>query len=152
MKKNGNLIAQRLLEAFTQFRRLAWKQSSIMGLKPSEIMVLFSIKKTAEPDSPGIKVSDISSCLKVATPTITQLINGLETNGFVKRTMDKEDRRAVRVRLTDEGERVLKKAHNALSDAFNGLVEYLGEEKSNELAELLTKVFVYFSEIKKENN
>ena len=151
MEKSRNPIAQKLLEAFTQFHRLNWRQSPIVGLKSSEIMLLFCIKRTVKSESLGIKVSDISSALKVASPTVTQLINGLETSGFVARAMDKEDRRAVRVNLTDKGKRALEKVSDVFYNSFNGLVEYLGEEKSSELAELLSKVFTYFNEMRKEN-
>lgn len=146
-----NPVARKLLIAFTQFHRLNWKQSPVEGLKPSEIFVLFCIKRAVKPASPGIKISDISSTLRVATPTTTQLVNSLEKGGFVERTTDKEDRRAVRVKLTEKGEGMVKKASDSLFDSFSGLVEYLGEEESNELAELLSKTFVYFNEIKKED-
>lgn len=147
---NRNPAAQKLLEAFTQFHKLSWKQSPIAGLKSSEIRVLFAIKKMMKPDTSGIKMSDISNALRVASPTITQLINNLETNGFVERAMDKEDRRAVRVKLTSNGERAIEKASEAFFDAFSGLAEYLGEEDSNRLAELLSKTFAYFDKRKKE--
>ncbi|PKM39513.1 MAG: MarR family transcriptional regulator [Firmicutes bacterium HGW-Firmicutes-8] len=151
MEKSRNPIAQKLLESFTQFHRLNWRQSPIVGLKSSEIMLLFCIKRTVKSDSVGIKVSDISSALKVASPTVTQLINGLETSGFVERTMDQEDRRAVRVNLTDKGKRTLEKVSDVFYNSFDGLVEYLGEEESSKLAELLSKVFTYFNETRKEN-
>ena len=151
MTAHRNPIAQKLLEAFSQFHKLNWKQSPIVGLKSSEIMVLYCIKKRTPPESPGIKVSEISSALRVATPTITQLINGLETNGYVERAMDSEDRRVVRVKLTGKGETTVDKASDALFDSFNGLVDYLGEEDSNRLAEVLSKVYRYFSEFKRDN-
>lgn len=152
MEQQKNPVAQKLLESFRQFHRLNWQQIPKEGLKSSEIMVLFSIKKRAQPESPGIKVSDISSALQVAPPSITPLINGLESNGYIERTMDKADRRAVRVKLTEKGEGAIEKASKVIFDAYNGLVEYLGEEKSNELAELLTQTFRYFSELGKDNN
>jgi len=151
MTKDRNPIAQKLLEAFSQFHKLNWRQSPIVGLKPSEIMVLYCLRKRTPPDSPGIKVSELSSALMVATPTITQLINGLETNGFVERTMDPEDRRVVRIKLTDKGSSTVDKATDSFFDSFNGLVEYLGEEESSQLAEVLSKVYRYFSEQKKEH-
>ena len=146
MTKERNQVAVKLLEAFRQFHRVSWNRSPIIGIKPSEIMVLFCISKKAVIDSPGIKVSEISSLLKVAPPTVTQLINGLEDSGFIERAMDQEDRRAVRVKLTEKGQEVIGKASDAFFDTFNGLVEHLGEEKSKELTELLSEVFVYFNE------
>jgi DNA-binding MarR family transcriptional regulator len=143
-KNNQDPAARKLMEAFTQFHRLKWRKSPVAGLKRSEIAVLFNIKKTLKTESPGIKVSDISSALQVAAPTITQLINSLEADGFVERTMDKEDRRAVRVNITVKGEAAIDKASKTFYKSFNGLVRHLGEVKSNQLAELLSEVFVYF--------
>lgn len=149
MERDINPVAQKLLEVFRQFHKVNWKRSPIEGMKPSEIQIIFSIKRLAEPDSPGIKVSEISTFLKISTPTVTQLINGLVERGFVERTADQEDRRAVRVKLTESGEGAMAKAHGAFIKSFNGLVEYLGEEQSRELTNLLSKVFIYFSEIRK---
>ena len=150
MPENMNPTAQKLMTAFKQFHSIR-KKSPVTDLKSSEVWVLFCIKKRVSPDSPGIKVSDISSALHVAAPTITQLINSLDANGYVERATDKEDRRAVRIRLTDKGEQAMMKASESFSESFNGLVDYLGEEKGNELAELLSMVFTYFDEQKKDN-
>lgn len=150
MKKNPNPRAQKLLEAFRQFHKLNWKPSPIGDLKSSEILVLHCVKKMVPPDSAGIKISDISRTLRVASPTITQLVNSLEVNGFVDRTMDKEDRRVIRVSLTHKGEKAVEKVTEAFDDAYNGLVEHLGSEKSDLLAELLSETFTYFDERKKK--
>lgn len=152
MTHDENPVARKLIDAFSQFHRLKWRKSPVAGLKPSELAVLVNINRTVKPDSPGVKVSDISSAMLVATPTITQLINSLEVHGFVERTMDKEDRRAVRVNLTAKGKDVIEKATVDFYSYFNGLVAYLGEAKSNELAELLSQVFVYFNQLKNDNN
>src|SRR5207248_779776 len=130
-----------------RFRRLNWKHSLIAGLTPGEMMILWCTQRAAAYDTAGIKVSKISDLLHVASPTITQHINSLETQGLVERTMDKEDRRVVRVRLTDKGESVVKKASEAFLARFSGLVEYLGEEQSNQLVDLLSKVFAYFDQV-----
>jgi DNA-binding MarR family transcriptional regulator len=147
-----NATAQKLLDAFTRFRRLNRKQTLVGGLTPGEIMVLTSIRREMQSgtselcEGPGIKVSEISGLLNVASPTITQQINNLEAQGLVERTMDKEDRRVVRVRLTDKGEQVVRKAFEAFLARFVGLVEYMGEEESNQLADLLTRAFAYLDE------
>jgi DNA-binding MarR family transcriptional regulator len=129
-----------------QFNKIGWHQRSIAGCKPSEIKVLFCIRKGAKSNAPEIKVSEISKLLYVTSPTITQLLKGLEANGLVERHIDPTDRRAVGVKLTEKGEMVSQQAADTFSDSFNGLIEYLGEEQSNQLAELLSKAFRYFSE------
>lgn len=149
MENMGNLTVKKLMTSFSQFRKTNWNPTPISGLKPSEIMLMFCVRKGIQAESSGMKVSEISSHLNVTSPTITQLINGLEEQGFVERDMDPEDRRAVRIKLTKQGEFVAKEAAAGFYSTFHGLVEYLGEEKSTELAELLTMVTVYFNESEK---
>jgi len=116
------------------------------GCTLSEIRVLFCIRKSTKSDTSEMKVSEISKLLHVTSPTITQLLKGLEANGLVTRHIDPTDRRAVGIALTEKGEMVTQQAADAFSASFEGLVEYLGEEQSYQLAELLSKVFRYFKE------
>jgi DNA-binding MarR family transcriptional regulator len=74
------------------------------------------------------------------------LLKGLEANGLIERRIDPTDRRAVGITLTKKGEMVTQQAAEAFTASFEGLMEYLGEEQSNQLAELLSRVFRYFKE------
>src|SRR5437588_4266527 len=146
MDANINPTTQKLLRAFMQFRRAEWHQRSIAGYKPSEIKVLFCIKKGMGSSTPEIKVSEISKRLHVTSPTVTQLIKGLEASGLIERNIDPEDRRSVGIKLTEKGEMITQQAAAAFEESVNGLIEYLGEEQSNQLAELLLKAFRYYDE------
>lgn len=146
-----NITARKLFEAFSRFRTLHRKQNPIGGLTPGEMMMLWCVHRSEPYDAAGLKVSKISDLLNVASPTITQHINSLETQGFVERTTDKEDRRVVIVRLTDTGLAVVEKASDAFMARFGGLVDYLGEEQSNQLADLLSKAFTYFDEVREND-
>jgi|GEM_PF-501969 len=143
-----NPTARRLFNAFMQFGRAGWHQhqQTVAGCKPSEVRVLFCVKKGRSPDIPEMKVSEISKLLHVTSPTITQLIKGLETDGLIERNIDPHDRRAVGIKLTEKGETVTQQAAEVFATSLNGLIEYLGEEQSNQLAELLLKVTRYYDE------
>ncbi|MET3287631.1 UNVERIFIED_CONTAM: DNA-binding MarR family transcriptional regulator [Brevibacillus sp. OAP136] len=146
MSLDHHPTAQKLLQSLMQFRKASWQLRSIEGCKPSEIRVLFCIHKNVSPENPVMKVSDISKRLQVTSPTITQLIKSLEADGLVERNIDPVDRRAVGIKLTEFGEAVTKKAKDALHTRMNGLIEYLGEEDSNRLSELLQKASGYFQQ------
>ena len=146
MDRNTNATAQKLLGALDQFARAEWHHRAVAGCKHSEIRVLFCIKNGAKPDTHTMKVSEISKALHVTSPTITQLLKGLEANGLIERHIDPADRRSVDVRLTEKGEMVTRRAWKAFSTSLYGLIEYLGEEQSNQLVEILPKVFRYFNE------
>lgn len=153
----GNDAAGRLMRSFNLFRKKNWEQISISGYTSGEIKVLmvlkYKFKSEAEQgfeersdNDQGLKVSEISNHMQVTSPTITQFINGLEGKGLVERVMDVKDRRVVRVKLTEEGEEIVRQAHEAFKVNFKGLVAYLGEDDSVVLARLLTKVYKYMSE------
>ena len=146
MESHTNPTAQKLLQSLMQFGKAEWHQRSIAGCKPSEIRVLFCIKKGVKPDTLEIKVSEISKMLHVTSPTITQLLKGLEANGLIERHIDPTDRRAVGITLTEKGDMITRQAADAFTASINGLIEYLGEEQSNQLAELLSHVSRYYNE------
>ncbi len=160
MDIQNSVTAQKLLGALMQFKRAGWHQMSTTGYKPSELRVLFCIGKGSRPDAhmmedgcehdtPAMhemKVSEISRRLHVTSPTVTQLIKGLEANGLVERNVDLVDRRAVGIKLTKKGEKITRQASDDFFASINGLIEYLGEEQSEQLAELLVKVSRYYNE------
>jgi DNA-binding MarR family transcriptional regulator len=140
----ANPTAHKLLDVLVRFRQHGWRQTSVEGLTTGEIATLFNIRKAVAEDEAGAKVSDISSLMNVASPTVTQQLNSLEKQGYIERKMDKEDRRVVRVSLTSEGLSILQKVSDDFLATIMGLVEHLGEQDSNSLAELLARVSDYF--------
>jgi DNA-binding MarR family transcriptional regulator len=139
--------AQKLLKSFMQFRKTGWHEKKIAGYNPSEFKVLATIKQGANDQKTEMKLSEISQILQVTPPTVTQIINILEKDGLVERTVDPNDRRAVKIRLTIKGVEVTKQARKAFSETFTGLIDYLGEEESEQLANLLAKVHQYFNQL-----
>ncbi|MCL9661636.1 MarR family winged helix-turn-helix transcriptional regulator [Paenibacillus hunanensis] len=139
-------MGEELLRAFRLFRKADWRQKPVAGHKPSEIMALICIGNQEDCKSCGIQVSELSRMLRVTSPTVTQLIKGMENDGLVERNMDPSDRRAVRVTLTDKGESIMDQSLSVFKSSFEGLVDYLGEEESRKLAQLLGRVYEYFEE------
>lgn len=104
---------------------------------------MFTIMHGMEMEERGVTVSELSSMMAVASPTVTPLVRSLEEQGLVLRYNDKEDRRAVRVKLTEQGLEQVREFAKKRSAQIQGLVEYLGEEKSGQLIELLEQVYEY---------
>ncbi|AZK48882.1 MarR family winged helix-turn-helix transcriptional regulator [Paenibacillus lentus] len=136
-------VAQRLLEAVHRFRRAGLHKMAIDGWNNSEIKMLMCIQWGCVQDERGSSVSSLSSMMEVTSPTITQLIKSLERGGLVTRYNDQEDRRVVRVKLTEKGEAVTRLAKEDLARRFKNLYEHLGAEKSEQLASLLEQVYDY---------
>ena len=138
--------AEKLLRSFMQFHKAGWHEHSVAGCTPSEIKVLFCVRKGMKQNNSIITVSEISKILRVTSPTVTQILKKLEANGFVERHADDIDRRVVRITLTEKGQGVAHKAEEEFHASLDGLIDHLGEEQCNQLADLLFRVFHYYHE------
>lgn len=136
--------SQRLMEAFFRFSKLHMLRPK-EGFRPPEMAMLHTLHRSIGNHPAGLKVSDLSQLMHVTPPMVTQLVNALEARSLVKRSMDSTDRRAVRVRITEEGCLVMRRANDAFLTSFDQLVAHLGHEKSVLLADLLTEVFEFVS-------
>jgi DNA-binding MarR family transcriptional regulator len=58
-------------------------------------------------DGQELRIGELALAAGVAAPTATRMLDGLERDGIVKRVQSQEDRRAVSVRLTAKGRRLL---------------------------------------------
>ncbi|SDN14891.1 MarR family winged helix-turn-helix transcriptional regulator [Paenibacillus jilunlii] len=137
-----------LIEAFQQFSRLNWRRNSISSLKPSELRMLVSIRQGNEREGrKGQTVSDLSKQLKVTSPTVTQMVNSLISQGYAIRTTDAQDRRISEITLTDRGEHLAELVTVRTHETFKGMIDYLGKEPSDTLRQLLNSVYDYFEQL-----
>ncbi len=152
MHWTAETTAQKLAQSLKQFHRAFMLfnrtalQQNLGGCKQSEVGVLFLLKHTRKPGCHEMKVSEISKMMHVTSPTVTQILKGLEANELIERHLDPADRRSVGIALTERGEEIAKQAENALLTSFQGLADYLGDDQSNQLADLLLKASHYFRE------
>ncbi|MGW5514733.1 MarR family winged helix-turn-helix transcriptional regulator [Nocardia africana] len=70
-----------------------------VNLDRANVPLLRMLADAAEP----MRMGELAACLDVEAPHVTRQIQRLERTGYVDRVTDPEDRRAQRVRITDEG-------------------------------------------------
>lgn len=126
--------------------RKLWQKLNL-EVKPGHVMLLVKLARIAGDNPEGLRVSELASSFNVTASGVTQLVTVLEEKGYVSRTMDPDDRRAVRVSLTPEGCRLAESLKTAMDAIFKGLVEHLGHEKSRNLLALLADVIGYFGRL-----
>jgi|GEM_PF-422922 len=94
----------------------------------------------------GLQPSELSEHLRVSRNTVSSLLNALEEQGYIERRIHPTDRRQMLVRITPDGEALLR-AHAPEFGAY--LVELfsaLTEDEQNTLMVLLTKLLHSFIE------
>jgi DNA-binding MarR family transcriptional regulator len=114
--------------------------------RPASFMLLANVRKAAKEGEDGARVSELALVTGITASGITQMVTALEERGMVGRKMDPEDRRAVRVFLTEEGRRATDQMMSSMDSVFGGLTEYLGQEKSRAFLEILNDVIQYFDD------
>lgn len=86
----------------------------------------------AIPDGESISMNDLSLKMKLASSTMTRMVDQLVQKGMVDRQPDAEDRRVVRVRLTGRGAQAKQQLQETLQGFFTRVLEDLpaGERES----------------------
>ena len=96
------------------------------------------ILRGAEPD--GLLCRGISDRMISRDPDITRLLDRMETHGWITRQREKEDRRVVKTRITEEGLAVLKKLDQPVRQLHKEQFAHMSASQLKTLAKLLDEV------------
>jgi DNA-binding MarR family transcriptional regulator len=127
-------VADRLHAAALHLLRRLRVEDEAMGLSAPRLSAL-SVLVFGGP----MRIGALAGVEQVEPPTMTRLADGLERDGYVNRLPDPQDRRAVVVRATPTGIRVLRRAK---AQRVAALASHLGELSARELAALAEGVEV----------
>jgi MarR family transcriptional regulator, organic hydroperoxide resistance regulator len=116
-----------------QFNRQVEKHN--YDLTPAQYKVLILISHLQP-----CRMSDLSEAALVSTSSLTIMLNRLVDDGLVERLSAPEDRRVIKVQLTEKGKVLLKKVHEGYLDVLEGVVASLEEPKKEVLLKLLLEV------------
>jgi MarR family transcriptional regulator, transcriptional regulator for hemolysin len=83
---------------------------------------------------------DLARAVGIEGPTLTRHLDGLEDSGVVRRVRDGTDRRAVRVELTDEGERLFQTLRQAVIAFNRALTAGVTETELERVRKTLTRL------------
>ena len=144
-EKTALALTRDLFQLMKQFPRPKLKQSSIDGLTRSEYELLVMLVMSLDGDKKAFTVTEISNLLQITPAGVTHLINPLEETGYIERLQDPNDRRIVRIGLTQKGTQVAEALISEVRENLIGLVNHLGEEDSKALIRLMSKSIEFFA-------
>jgi DNA-binding MarR family transcriptional regulator len=129
----------RLARHLDRARRTAF---AAHGLETWEFDVLAALRRAGEPYvlSPG----QLLASTLVTSGTMTNRVDRLAARGLVVRAPDPDDRRGVRVGLTDAGKERVDEALAALLSRERELLEALSVEDQQALSDLLRRLVTPF--------
>src|ERR1700758_3639179 len=100
-------LADVLRPVLLQVGRELRREARAVGVSPEQVALLVSIKY-----APGIGLRELAARERVSPPAMTKHVDRLERDGLVERTQSENDRRRVGIRLTDEGQRLLRRVRS----------------------------------------
>ena len=103
MTKDATEVADRLHSTAIHLLRQVRRQDAATGLSASRLSAL-SVVVFAGPLSLG----DLAAAEQVSPSTMSRVVSGLVDDGLVRRTADPRDARAVTLKATAKGNRVLQ--------------------------------------------
>ena|SRR5829696_7695225 len=83
---------------------------------------------------------DLAAAVGIEGPTLTHHLDGLDRAGLIERARDPGDRRAVRVELTDAGEKLFKRLAKAAIGFDQRLRAGLSDEELDEFRRVLARL------------
>jgi DNA-binding MarR family transcriptional regulator len=97
------------------FLREGDAKARAIGLEPQQYLMLLAIRGL--PDGSEATIQTLAERLALKHHSAVELVDRLETNGYVRRTRSRDDRRRVFVSLLPRGERLLEQvARNRISE------------------------------------
>ena len=132
-------IVDRINSLRNRFRHALEETLSQHELTWGEWKVLGSLI-LGECDSPG----ELSSGLEVSTGAMTNRLDRLEEAGLIRRVRDPDDRRGVKIELTDAGKRVWTESTSAQARKEALVASALTKREQTQLNSLLRKLMLEF--------
>ena len=83
---------------------------------------------------------ELAECLAVAVNSVTSIVDGLETSGLVRRQRSDEDRRVIRVELTDMGREIYQSLVEVNMRLFRSMLGALTEDEQEIFMVLFRKI------------
>lgn len=139
-------IAQRVITALSKIgialKSQSWQGAESQGLTPTQGQILALLESHPEQ---GIRLSAVAKGLATSAATASDAVSSLVKKGLVLREKAPDDRRAISIRLTSEGQKQAKRAAS-WPDFLLVAVEELSEEEQTIFFRGLTKMIQILQE------
>ncbi|HHZ01595.1 MAG TPA: MarR family transcriptional regulator [Tissierellia bacterium] len=136
-----NEILVRLFANVLDIEEKCLKVGEFSDLSISEMHVIDNIGLTNERT-----MSDTAKALKVTSGTLTTAIDNLIKKGYVVRRRSAEDRRVVKIKLTEKGRKAFKAHEDFHKDLVTSALKRLNSHEEEVLIKVLSDIDNFFNE------
>ena len=97
-------VADELRPVLLRLARELRKETEQLGITARQVTFLWLVKR-----SPGLSLAELAAEEGISPPAMSGHVDRLERAGLLERVRSDEDRRRVGLRLTEEGQRLLRR-------------------------------------------
>lgn len=129
-------VLRPLVEAYLAFWRTDSRHVRSLKLTPSQFDVIATLG-----DTDGMTCTELSAATLVTKGTLTGVLDRLEAKGLIRRESVADDRRSIKINLTDKGDQLYRKtfaAHVAFIRPF--FEQALTRKDAEQLRTLLVRI------------
>lgn len=101
---SAELVADELRPVLLRVARELRKETEQLGVTARQATLLWLVKR-----SPGLSLAELAAEEGISPPALSGHVDRLERAGLIERLRSSEDRRRVGLRLTDDGQRLLRR-------------------------------------------
>lgn len=124
------------LNSFMRLMDVKQTALSTCGASHSETMILFTALDYFTDNGEHITVAETAKQLNVSMPSVSRTLKGLSEKGLVKRDLDENDRRSVRIVVTKAGEEKIQGLLKRVYSTLNKTLEVFSDEELSRMIEL----------------
>jgi len=129
---------QRLVWSGRLAHRIMEQAAVAAGFRRRGDYEVLSLLRRNEPTL--LSPAEVAQELLASPSGMTGKLDRLEEQGLIRRTPDPQDRRAVRLRVTDAGRTMMDEAFGASLGAYESMLDGLSRTETQDLAALLEKL------------
>jgi DNA-binding MarR family transcriptional regulator len=101
---SSDAVASELRPVLLRLARELRKETEQLGITSRQATLLWLVKR-----SPGLSLAELAAEEGISPPAMSGHVDRLERAGLLERVRSTDDRRRVGLRLTDEGERLMRR-------------------------------------------
>jgi DNA-binding MarR family transcriptional regulator len=133
LEKNDSHYLRELIRTIIRYLGILEKgEASCCGATISQCHAIVEIGRSEE-----ISLNDLAELLNLDKSTMSRTVNNLVDQNFVVRDTHSEDRRYVKIKLTEEGSKVFKTTENSMEAYYKRIMNSIPEDKREQVLESL---------------
>ena len=138
------LVVRNFIDEFYNKTLFKNGKAADSDLAPSVIKIFYAFHD----DTKEYPIGELGKNAQVKSSTITDIMDRLEQDGIAERVRDSQDRRIVRVRLTEKGKKIKKDFSQKRRAEFQAILTKLGENETRQLIYHLDEAFKLLKKIR----